>query len=105
MIPYYFYRELFPKGELDAEGEFNKGKYTAIAVRIFEEGNKVHRYTVCDDLALVDRLCCCNDFCVMAPVSFAGKSQRQSKCQKPLCDRFRSLMAFLKLRTVDLRAW
>lgn len=81
MIPYYFYRELFPKGELDAEGEFNKGKYTAIAVRIFEEGNKVHRYTVCDDLALVDRLCCCNDFCVMAPVSFAGKSQRQANAR------------------------
>lgn len=81
MIPYYFYRELFPKGELDAEGEFNKGKYTAIAVRIFEEGNKVHRYTVCDDLDVVDKLCCCNDFCVMAPVSFAGKSQRQANAR------------------------
>lgn len=75
--PYYFYRELFPMGELDAEGEFNKGKYTAIAVRVFEEGNKVHRYTVCDDLGVIDKLCRCNDFCVMAPVSFAGKSQRQ----------------------------
>jgi hypothetical protein len=81
MIPYYFYRELFPIGELDVEGEFNKGKYTAIAVRIFEEGNKVHRYTVCDDLTLVNRLCCCNDFCVMAPVSFAGKSQRQANAR------------------------
>lgn len=79
--PYYFYRELFPAGELDAEGEFNKGKYTAIAVRVLEEGNKVHRYTVCDDLGVIDKLCRCNDFCVMAPVSFAGKSQRQANAR------------------------
>lgn len=79
--PRYFYRELFPLGELDAEGEFNKGKYTAIAVRVFEEGSKVHRYTVCDDLGAIDKLCRCNDFCIMAPVSFAGKSQRQANAR------------------------
>lgn len=79
--PRCFYRELFPLGELDEEGEFNKGKYTAIAVRVFEEGDKVHRYTVCDDLGAIDRLCRCNDFCIMAPVSFAGKSQRQANAR------------------------
>ena len=82
MIPYYFYRELFPKGELDVEGAKTKGKYTAIAIRVLKDGNKVHRYTVCDDLRVINDLCYCNDFCIMAPVSFAGKSQRQANARK-----------------------
>lgn len=81
MRPYEFYRELFPKGELDVDGEFNKGRYTAIAVRIFDDGGKVHRYSVCDDLGVVLELEQCNEFCVMAPVSFAGKSQRQANAR------------------------
>jgi hypothetical protein len=80
-FPRFFYRDLFPLGELDEEGEFNKGKYTAIAIRIFEKENKVHRYSVCDDLFVIDKLCHCNEFCVMAPVSFAGKSQRQANAR------------------------
>lgn len=80
LYPYDFYRELFPKRELDEDGAFSKGKYTAIAVRIFDNG-KVHRYSVCNDLEVVRKLICCNDFCVMAPVSFAGKSQRQANAR------------------------
>lgn len=80
LYPNDFYRELFPEGELDEDGAFSKGKYTAIAVRIFDNG-KVHRYSVCNDLEVVRKLICCNDFCVMAPVSFAGKSQRQANAR------------------------
>lgn len=80
LYPDDFYRELFPEGELDEDGAFSKGKYTAIAVRIFDNG-KVHRYSVCNDLEVVRKLICCNDFCVMAPVSFAGKSQRQANAR------------------------
>lgn len=79
--PYYFYRALFPVGELDGEGEFTKGKYTAIAVRVKDNG-KVCRYSVCDDLYVVDDLKYCNDFCIMSPVSYAGKSQRQANARK-----------------------
>lgn len=79
--PISFYRDLFPVGELDREGEFNKGKYTAIAVRVKDNG-KVCRYSVCDDLYVVDELKACNDFCVMSPVSYAGKSQRQANARK-----------------------
>lgn len=82
MHPREFYRELFPSGELDVEGEFNKGRYTAIAVRIFEDEGKVHRYSVCDDLRVIDELAGCNEFCVMSPVSYAGKSQRQANARK-----------------------
>ena len=80
MFPYDFYRELFPSGELDEEGAFSKGKYTAVAVRVFDDG-RVHRYSVCDDLRVVRDLARCNEFCVMAPVSFAGKSQRQANAR------------------------
>lgn len=86
MIPHYFYRELFPEGELDKRGEYNKGKYTAIAIRIFQNSSKVHRFTVCDDLQAIDQLVATSalydDFCVMAPVSFAGKSQRQANARR-----------------------
>lgn len=82
MIPYYFYRELFPAGELDKEGAKTKGKYTAIAIRVLKDSGKPYRYTVCDDLAVINQLNTCNDFCIMAPVSFAGKSQRQANARK-----------------------
>lgn len=86
MCPLDFYRELFPSGELDREGEFTEGKYTAIAVRVFNEAKvngkpKVHRYTVCDDLKALDGLFRCDEFCVMSPVSYAGKSQRQANAR------------------------
>lgn len=81
MRPREFYRELFPDGELDDDGAFEKGKYTAIAVRIFDQEGKVHRYSVCNDLLVIDDLARCNEFCVMAPVSFAGKSQRQANAR------------------------
>lgn len=79
--PGEFYRALFPVGELDREGEFNKGRYTAIAVRVKSNG-KVCRYSVCDDLCVIDELKECDDFCVMSPVSYAGKSQRQANARK-----------------------
>lgn len=80
--PREFYRELFPAGELDSEGAFTKGKYTAIAVRVFEDGSKrVCRYSVCDELRALDELFHCNEFCIMAPVSYAGKSQRQANAR------------------------
>lgn len=81
MSPYEFYRELFPGGELDVEGEFSKGKYTAVAVRISDAEKKVYRYSVCDDLGALKELLSCDDFCVMAPVSYAGKSQRQANAR------------------------
>lgn len=81
LSPREFYRDLFPKGQLDREGEFTRGKYAAIAIRIFEDKGKVHRYTVCDDLGIIDELARCSEFCVMAPVSYAGKSQRQANAR------------------------
>lgn len=81
LSPIDFYRELFPLGVLDERGAMTKGKYTAIAVRVFNDGNKVYRYTVCDDLKPLEELTTCDEFCVMSPVSYAGKSQRQANAR------------------------
>lgn len=71
-----FYRELFPEGELERKGVYTEGQYCGIAVQIGAQ--KVRRYSVTDDLEVIDRLVATEDFCVMSPVSYAGKSQKQS---------------------------
>lgn len=71
-----FYREIFPEGELEKRGEHVTGKYCGIAVQIPKDG-RVKRFSVTDDLDVIDELVASDDFCVMSPISYAGKSQRQ----------------------------
>lgn len=82
--PYDFYREIFGEGELDDAGSFTKRKYTAIALEITNEKRKdkngrdkivAYRHTVTDDLDMVDELLQSKHFCVMAPISYAGRSR------------------------------
>ena len=81
---YDFYREIFGDGELDEAGAYTPGKYNAIAVEITDRKYQlpngktktvVHRYTVTDDLDVVDLLTYSKHFCIMAPISYAGKSR------------------------------
>lgn len=74
-----FYRELFPAGELAKRGEYETGKYCGIALRIGDE--KVQRYSVTDDLEILDELAGTDDFCIMSPVSYAGKSAKQTNAR------------------------
>lgn len=85
--PYDFYREIFGDGELDELDAMTPGKYTAIALEITKEKRKTkngkektvaYRHTVTDDLDMVDQLMHSEHFCVMAPISYAGKT-RHSK--------------------------
>ena len=87
VAPMDFYREIFPDGELDAwaEGEDAQtpGKYTAIAIEITNEKKQdgrpwVKRYSITDELDGIDFLLYSKNFCVLAPISYAGKS-RESK--------------------------
>ena len=82
--PYDFYREIFGEGELDEAGAYTEGKYTAIALEITNEKRKdkngkekivAYRHTVTDDLDMVRELTESKHFCVMAPISYAGKSR------------------------------
>ena len=85
--PYDFYREIFGCGELDEADAFTPGKYCGIALEITDQKRKnkkgiektiVYRHTVTDDLDVVDMLQHSKHFCVMAPISYVGKS-RDSK--------------------------
>ncbi len=100
VTPKEFYRSIYPEGELDGKGLFTSGKYTSIAVCINQqekrkkrdvgaEEHKVYRYSVTDDLDLIDELGARKDlFCLMAPLSYAGKSRSAKSA------RFMYAMAF-----------
>ena len=100
VTPKEFYRSIFPVGELDKKDCFTPGKYTGVAVCISQhekrkkkdsntEESKVYRYSLTDDLDLIEELGLRDDiFCLMAPLSYAGKS-RSAKAA-----RFMYAMAF-----------
>ena len=81
VAPKEFYRGIFPEGELEKKGVYEEGQYTAIAVSIARGEKKIRRHTVTDDLDKVDELCASDDFCIMAPVSYAGKSRKSSNAR------------------------
>lgn len=83
--PLDFYRDVFPDGELEEQGEYVDGKYCAIALEICHSEKKatgkpvVKRYSVTNGLDEIDQLIWNTDnFCLMAPISYAGKT-RQSE--------------------------
>lgn len=81
--PMVFYREIFPEGELDAWGANTKGKYTGIAIEILQHGahQLIKRYTVTDDLDTIDELLYSKGFCILAPISYAGKTRKSENAR------------------------
>lgn len=71
-----FYRDIFPIGSFEEKGVYKKGKYNGIAVSIVFGASKAKRYTVTDDLEIIDTLVETDDFCIMSPISYAGKSRK-----------------------------
>lgn len=96
--PKEFYREIFPEGSFQKKGEVRSGSdwvYNGIAVTVTKELKrngkpKVKRFTVTDDLEVIDELGQTDDFCLMSPISYVGKERT--------ADNARFLYAF----TVDL---
>lgn len=79
--PKEFYRDIFPDGELEKRGEYIDGKYTGIAISVNDESKKVKRFSVTNDLEVIDELCSCNDFCLMSPISYAGKARKSENAR------------------------
>lgn len=73
LSPFEFYRLIFPVGDLEQAEVYESGKYNAIAVSIGND--KIKRFTVNDDLQKVSELAKTDDFCIMSPISYAGKSR------------------------------
>lgn len=89
--PMEFARQIFPSGELDADGEFTKGKYTGIAVEVCDDllvpgrkrkdgtrgpmRPKIRRYTITDELQGYEQLLQSPYFVFASPISYAGKER------------------------------
>lgn len=69
--PLAFYREIFPKGELQEKGVYSDGKYNGIAVELGKD--KTRRYTITDDLQVIDELLQSDNFVIVSPISYVGK--------------------------------
>lgn len=78
-----FYRDIFPVGSFEKKGVYEDGKYNGIAVAISKNGSKskTKRYTVTDDLDVLDDLVSSDDFCIMSPISYAGKSRKSENAR------------------------
>ena len=77
--PKEFYHLVFPEGELEKAGVIETGKYNAIAVSIGKKGTKteiIKRFTLTDDLNKIDELTASDDFTIISPISYAGKSRK-----------------------------
>lgn len=77
VLPRDFYRDIFPQGELQAEGESGNLKYNAIAVELFpdEPSKRNKRYTIKDDLIMLEELLVKDSFIIIAPISYVGKAR------------------------------
>ena len=78
--PIEFYRAVFPAGELEEKGVYEEGRYTGIAVEVLplKPGEKkpvVHRYSITDGLEIIEYLQRSKNFCILSPISYAGKAR------------------------------
>lgn len=76
-----FYRDIFPIGSFEEKGVYETGKYNGIIVEVTDEKKangqvKVLRHTLTDDFKKLDEITTRKNFCLMSPMSYAGKSRR-----------------------------
>lgn len=76
-----FYRDLFPLGEFERKGIYEDGKYNGIAVSIAKGEKRTRRYTVTDDLDVITDMASTDDFCLMSPISYVGKSRKSANAR------------------------
>lgn len=88
--PMEFYRQIFPDGELDEWREHpeqrEEHRYTGIIVEITNEQKengkpRIKRYTVTGDLDEIDGVIWGDNFCVLAPISYVGKSRKSENAR------------------------
>ena len=84
--PREFYREIFREGELQEKGVYDKGKYNGILVEVTKEKlkdgrNKILRHTVTDDLDKIDEVIERDNFCLMSPISYIGKTRNSDNAR------------------------
>lgn len=76
-----FYRDIFPVGSFEERGEYEDGKYNGIAIAIEKGSKRAKRRTITDDFDTIADMAGSNDFCLMSPISYAGKSRKSSNAR------------------------
>lgn len=76
-----FYRDIFPEGSFEERGEYEDGKYNGIAIAIEKGSKRTKRMTITDDLDTIADMAGSNDFCLMSPISYAGKRRKSSNAR------------------------
>lgn len=76
-----FYRDIFPEGSFEERGVYEDGKYNGIAVTISKGSKRAKRLTVTDDLDAITDMAASDDFCLMSPISYVGKSRKCSNAR------------------------
>lgn len=76
-----FYRDIFPEGSFEEPGEYEDGKYNGIAIAIEKGSKRAKRMTITDDLDTIADMVGSHDFCLMSPISYAGKSRKSSNAR------------------------
>lgn len=76
-----FYRDIFPVGSFEERGVYENRKYNGIAVSIQHGGKKTKRLTVTDELEAIEQMAMTDDFCLMSPISYAGKNRKSENAR------------------------
>lgn len=83
--PFDFYRSIFSEGELETRGKEEKGKYHAIAVELLpkaeEDRKNIHKHIIYDDLKDIKRLLNSENFIIISPISYIGKSRKSDNAR------------------------
>ena len=82
-----FYRGIFPVGSFEKKGVYENGKYNGIIVEVTKEKKKsgkprVLRHTLTDELDKLDEVCKRDNFCIMSPISYAGKRRSSENARE-----------------------
>ena len=76
-----FYDAVFPEGSFEQKGVYEKGKYNGIALSIKTGSKHAKRLTVTDDHEAIEEMVASDDFCLMSPISYAGKSRKSENAR------------------------
>lgn len=84
--PFDFYRSIFPEGSLEVKGQQEQGKYNAIAVELLPKEDpkgktNAMRHIITDDLDLLKDLLQSDNFIIMSPISYIGRSRQSSNAR------------------------
>lgn len=79
ITPKGFYRSIFMVGELQKKGVYGDNKYNAIAVELGQD--KIRRYTITDDLDMIDELLQSENLIIVSPITYVGKSRNSDNAR------------------------